>query len=255
MKSISIIIPCFNDEISIKEKLIYLLQKLKNTKIKYEIIVINDGSSDNTLSELKSIESKKHVIEQNLELCSEVFKTITGEELESGTIDFSLKLDLSQSNSKKQICLIPATTWESKHWRLENWVSLIDKLDKEAELYITGSPANLDYLKKITDSVTREIKIVTDKKLEDLYEFYSKMDLVIGVDTGPLHIAAAALYGTDKKIIGIYGPSSGSRSGPYGFTAISADELFKLKATNKKTYVKDHNSINRISTDLVLGAI
>ena len=62
MKSISIIIPCFNDEISIKEKLIFLLQKLKKTKIKYEIIVINDGSSDNTLLELKSIESKKNYI-------------------------------------------------------------------------------------------------------------------------------------------------------------------------------------------------
>ena len=62
MKSISIIIPCFNDEISIKKKLNSLLQKLKQTKIKYEIIVINDGSSDNTLRELKSVGIKKNYI-------------------------------------------------------------------------------------------------------------------------------------------------------------------------------------------------
>ena len=40
-----------------------MLQKLKKTKIKYEVIVINDGSSDNTLRELKSIELKKNYIE------------------------------------------------------------------------------------------------------------------------------------------------------------------------------------------------
>ena len=61
MKSISIIIPCFNDEISIKEKLIFLLQKLKKTKIKYEIIVINDGSSD-TLSKTPSSAGNRRTV-------------------------------------------------------------------------------------------------------------------------------------------------------------------------------------------------
>lgn len=59
MKSISIIIPCFNDELSVKKKIFHLIKKLKKIKIKYEIIIINDGSSDNTLSELKYLKSKK----------------------------------------------------------------------------------------------------------------------------------------------------------------------------------------------------
>jgi len=62
MNSISIIIPCFNDEISIKKKLNSLSRKLKQIKIKYEVIVINDGSSDDTLRELKSVGIKKNYI-------------------------------------------------------------------------------------------------------------------------------------------------------------------------------------------------
>ena len=62
MNSISIIIPCFNDEISIKKKLNSLSRKLKKIKIKYEVIVINDGSSDDTLRELKSVGIKKNYI-------------------------------------------------------------------------------------------------------------------------------------------------------------------------------------------------
>ena len=204
----------------------------------------------------KSIESKKHVIEQNLELCNYIAQEISGKEL-SNEIEFLPSIEKSQSKQRRQVCLIPATTWESKHWHIENWTYLIENLEKDADIFMTGSPANIEYLKQISNSVTRDIKLVTDKKLEELYGFYSEMDLVIGVDTGPLHIAAASLYHNrkDKQIIGIYGPSSGSRSGPYGFTAMSADELFKLKASNKKTYEKDSNSINMISYDLVLKAI
>ena len=44
MKSLSIIIPTFNDEKIIKKKLIYLFNKIKKAKLNFEIIVINDGN-------------------------------------------------------------------------------------------------------------------------------------------------------------------------------------------------------------------
>lgn len=205
----------------------------------------------------KSIESKKHVIEQNLELVSRVIKEITGKETNT-EIDFALKLENNESKTKKQFCIIPATTWESKHWQIENWAELLKDINEdEYDLFVTGTPANLPYLKQIQIASRKDMTFIVDKKLEELYEFYQTMDIIVGVDTGPLHIAAAALYKQKekKKIIGIYGPSSGARSGPYGFTAISADELFSLKASNKKTYLQDRNSINRIHPELVLKAL
>lgn len=203
----------------------------------------------------KSIESKKHVIDQNLELIGCFLNELNYNQAQLDlSIDFGLTTQKSTKKERKQCCFIPATTWESKHWALENWTHLIQELDEnQYEFFMTGSPQNQNYLQQIQDSVSKKINIVTDKKLEDLFHFYQEMDLIIGVDTGPLHIAAASLFSQkkDKKIIGLYGPSSGSRSGPYGFKAISVDEIFGLKASNKKTKLKDHNSINKISSDMV----
>ena len=59
---LSIIIPTFNDENIIKKKIYLLNKKLKKLPIKYEIIVINDGSKDGTKSEIKKISKKYKLI-------------------------------------------------------------------------------------------------------------------------------------------------------------------------------------------------
>lgn len=66
MKAISIIIPTLNDEKIIKNNINILKKKLNKYKIKYEIIIINDGSRDQTsdiLSKLKKNDKKIKIIE------------------------------------------------------------------------------------------------------------------------------------------------------------------------------------------------
>ena len=58
----SIIIPTYNDEKIIKKNLKLLIKKLKKISIKYEIIIINDGSKDKTYSEIKKITKKYNLI-------------------------------------------------------------------------------------------------------------------------------------------------------------------------------------------------
>lgn len=58
MKAISIIIPTFNDEKIIKKKVLLLTKRLKKLSIKYEIIIINDGSKDKTKSEILKLLKK-----------------------------------------------------------------------------------------------------------------------------------------------------------------------------------------------------
>ena len=55
MKKLSVIIPSYNDEKIIEKKILKLIAKLKRKKINFEIIIINDGSIDNTLSVLKKV--------------------------------------------------------------------------------------------------------------------------------------------------------------------------------------------------------
>ena len=57
MNSISIIVPCFNAEKFIIKNISLLIKKLKKIKIKNEIILVNDGSTDNTYFKIKKIKN------------------------------------------------------------------------------------------------------------------------------------------------------------------------------------------------------
>ncbi len=56
--SISLIIPCYNYEKLISQKYAKIKNKIKKIDNKFEIIFINDGSSDNTLKILKLLRKK-----------------------------------------------------------------------------------------------------------------------------------------------------------------------------------------------------
>lgn len=58
MNSLSILIPCYNVEKIIIKNIKKLNHKLKKKKIVNEIILINDGSKDNTLLKLKKVQKK-----------------------------------------------------------------------------------------------------------------------------------------------------------------------------------------------------
>jgi len=62
IKSLSVIIPCLNAERFIYKKVIKLNKLLKSFKIKFEIIVINDGSKDNTFSEMLRLKKKLKLV-------------------------------------------------------------------------------------------------------------------------------------------------------------------------------------------------
>ncbi|MBT6842435.1 MAG: glycosyltransferase family 9 protein [Candidatus Melainabacteria bacterium] len=151
----------------------------------------------------------------------------------------------------KKLCIIPSTTWQTKLWQAEKWAKLIDSIKSsqpELEIYILGTIKELIYIEEIISQTKSPLHIVVNKKLTDLPEFFSAMSTVIGVDTGPLHIAAASLYGSKAQVIGLYGPSSAARTGPYGFQSISATE----KPSHKR---KNDSSMNLISVEQVLNIV
>ena len=56
--NISFVVPCFNCENYIKKKIYKLCQKLESLKIKYEIILIDDFSTDKTLLYINELKNK-----------------------------------------------------------------------------------------------------------------------------------------------------------------------------------------------------
>ena len=62
-KKISMIVPCFNEEEALPLFYEEITKVLKSLKEDYEIILVNDGSKDNTLKEMEELAKKdKHVV-------------------------------------------------------------------------------------------------------------------------------------------------------------------------------------------------
>ena len=80
MNKYSLIIPCYNCSEFIEKNIIKLIRKLNNFNIKYEIILIDDGSTDKTLEILKKINlnNKKIKILKNNFNIGKSFSSIKG---------------------------------------------------------------------------------------------------------------------------------------------------------------------------------
>lgn len=57
-KLISIVVPIYNQEKKIQQDVIQVEKSLREVGLRYEIILVNDGSTDRTLSKLKKIRSR-----------------------------------------------------------------------------------------------------------------------------------------------------------------------------------------------------
>jgi heptosyltransferase I len=211
-----------------------------------------------------TIDNSKHIIEQNLELTLFVLKSLFNvkavPEVDFGKLGFNFFADVKYSNQYSKVCIIPSTTWESKFWTNKNWIKLITVMREkfQSEIFLLGSNADSVIINEIASKIEPRPRVVLDKKLSELADFFREMSLIIGVDTGPLHIAAASAYPyqeSKKKIIGIYGPTSAVRTGPYGFQSLSFDEIYGIKASHKRSLEADGASMQKISPEHVLALL
>lgn len=196
------------------------------------------------------MDNSMHILERNLLLCHPE---------PEGCQDPSFANLRQKHLPKNKLCIIPSSTWSTKLWQAGKWAELIDLIknqNPQIEIYILGTIKDLIVIEEIICRTKSPLHIVVNKSLQELPEFFSEMSTVIGVDTGPLHIAAASLYGSKAQVLGLYGPSSGARSGPYGFEYISVDEFTEHQAYNKR---KDDDSMEIITVgqvwDLINGAV
>jgi len=208
-----------------------------------------------------------HVVEHNLKLADFFLRELAFYEMFQGKIAAAHKpkylLRSARNKDLRKVVIIPCTTWETKFWDTASWVELLERMSvsfPKARFFLTGVPAERVYLETITHQLLpttyQKVSLVLDKGLIGLRLFFKDADLVLGVDTGPLHLAADALFDSDSaQILGIYGPSSGKRSGPYGFDYLSVDELFNKKATYKRTKKKDKGFINKVTPQVVFERI
>lgn len=124
------------------------------------------------------------------------------------------------SSGDKVITLIPGTTWSTKIWPEAKWCRVAQELAKDSQrrLVLVGGPPESALNKAIESTVTARgttnvTNLTGQTSLLDLIALFRLSDLVVGADTGPLHLAAAT---GSCPVLGIYGSTPDLRNGPYG---------------------------------------
>jgi heptosyltransferase-1 len=115
------------------------------------------------------------------------------------------------------IVLLPSTRGRRKQWPSALYGSLATSLAEGTgkPVVLAGGPGDAAVIQAVLAAAPRARLIeFAPEGVPDLALFLRRAALVIGNDTGPLHLAAAA----DVPSIGLFGPTSGARNGPYGPT-------------------------------------
>ena len=108
------------------------------------------------------------------------------------------------------------TTWQTKFWSEAGWTALgkalLERFSESSILFSWGNEAEKAVVTEIAKEIGPGARVIDRYSLKGLAALLKKVDLVVGGDTGPLHLAAAV--GTPT--VSFYRASDGKGSGPRG---------------------------------------
>jgi ADP-heptose:LPS heptosyltransferase len=116
------------------------------------------------------------------------------------------------------VVIHPGTSVEVKQWRPDGWVACATALgqflsdDLPVHFLLTGSEKERPLLEEIARDTAASTTIVTDTTIGQLAALLRRARLVLGVDSGPLHLAVAL----DTPTVRIFGPTDPRRYRAWG---------------------------------------
>lgn len=150
----------------------------------------------------------RHAVEENLDLLDHLG-------IERGEVRFPVAFDAPShlpKNRLPRIGLLPCSRWATKNWPPEHFAEVAWRLSRSSSLYLFGAPDDRDVCRRIALSTPGATDLCGRTSLLELGGWLAAMDLVITVDSGPMHMAAAA--GT--PVLAVFGATDHRRTGPYG---------------------------------------
>ena len=110
------------------------------------------------------------------------------------------------SNTKANIALIPGASFESKIYPVDQYAQITKELDANFIVLWGNEPEKLMAGK--IQQISQGVRIANKLTLNDLKVFIAQMDLVIGGDTGPTHMA----WALNIPSITLFGSTPGYRN-------------------------------------------
>lgn len=170
----------------------------------------------------------------------------------AATIDKQLdEFDLKQ---QPLIVLQYGTTWTTKLWPLDSWQQLALQLcdqDGLRPVLIWGNDAERDACQAISRATNGRALIWPRGTLPELVALLQRADLVVGGDTGPIHIAAAV--GTST--VSLFRVTDATRNGPRGDNHIRLQSPLDCAPCLRKSCPRDEECGHSLDVDLVLEGI
>lgn len=119
------------------------------------------------------------------------------------------------TETARWIALQPGARWANKRWPIENYTELVRQLASALPHFkfaILGDEADRELGTAVGRVDSQRCLDLTGKiSLPEMVEWIRLSELVIGNDTGPMHVAAAL----GKPLVAIFGPTEPRRTGPY----------------------------------------
>jgi lipopolysaccharide heptosyltransferase I len=115
--------------------------------------------------------------------------------------------------ARPRVALVPLSRWPTKNWPWERFADVGCRLHERAgaSVFVVGGPDHTDTCRRIARSVPEAV-YPGPLPLPALAGLLKAMDLVLSVDTGPMHLAAAL----GRPVLAVFGATDPVRTGPYG---------------------------------------
>ncbi len=123
---------------------------------------------------------------------------------------------LLAASASPRIVFHCGTSWASKLWSEAGWIALGQALVRRAPttsiLLTLGDEAEHARAQRVATGLGDAARVLPRMGLKELCAVFKHSDLMVGADTGPVHLAAAS--GTPT--VSLYRCTIGARNGPYG---------------------------------------
>lgn len=147
------------------------------------------------------------------------------------------------------------TTWQTKFWSQEGWVEtaqgLLQRYQDSTILFSWGNDSERQAVTEIARAIGPGARVLDHYPLKGLIAILKKVDLVIGGDTGPVHLAAAV--GTPT--VSLYRSSDGARSGPLGAQHVIVQSPLSCSRCFRTTCERDSDCRASITPQMLLAGV
>lgn len=154
---------------------------------------------------------------------------------------------------RPRIALLPCSRWPTKNWGADSFAAAARELIKRAgaSIVLLGAPADQPVCRRIADQVPGSTDLSGKTSLVELGGWLAQMDLVISVDSGPMHMAAAL----GRPVLALFGPTDPARTGPYGeaHRVLQIGDLPCRPCYRRSCERKDLACLERISPEQVVA--